>query len=68
MAKILDIADGLRILAKYDPGDCVDADDDEIWAGPRQDASKVVSEEDRKELSRLGWVLDETYDAYMIFP
>jgi hypothetical protein len=67
MAKILEIADGLRILAKYDSGFCVGAEHDEIHAGPDK-ASTTVSAEDQAELKKLGWIVDEDLDIYLVFP
>lgn len=51
------IAEGLTILAKYDIngyGTCVEHD--QIWAGP--DNARSVSQNDKKALKALGWVVD----------
>jgi hypothetical protein len=51
------IADGLKLLAKYDAtgyGTCMEHD--QIWAGP--DASEDVSVEDADALLALGWFED----------
>jgi hypothetical protein len=66
MAKILEIADGRRILAKYDAGYAVDAEHDVIYAGP-EDISKVISADDKAELERLGWFISEDVGRFMVF-
>ncbi len=54
------IVQGLNIMAKYCEDVEIAADHDEIWAGPHDsDAIEHMSEEDLRELARLGWSIDD---------
>ncbi len=64
MATIVGIAEGLKILSRYDDGYCVGASHDEIHAGPQ---AETISTEDKAELKRLGWIVDRKNGNYMIF-
>lgn len=56
--RLMDIANGIAILAKY-PGSDFQAEHDEIWCGPTD--SSDISDEDRTKLEAMGWSSGEDY-------
>lgn len=65
MAAAVKILKGLKILLRYDPQVECDAQHDVLLAGgPRPDK---LGEEDRKELSDLGWSYDVHEEAWRKF-
>jgi hypothetical protein len=79
MAKLTDVAEGLLILEKYNPGSHdIAACHDIICAGPSEvivegteddDEPKgtVVSAEDAKRLHELGWHIDSENECWARF-
>ncbi len=60
---ILQLIDGLTILAKYEPGGNVEPGHDVI-CGPGPENPKP---EDKTRLDELGWHWDEEYDCWTAF-
>ena len=67
--RVLDVANGLLILAKYEGGYSICAEHDEISAGPDVlgGSGTKISDEDKDELLRLGWFVSDEHGHYMIF-
>ncbi len=61
------IPDGLQLMKKYYDDVDVRAEHDEVWAGPDgADALQIErwSEEDIREMGRLGWHLDADIECW----
>lgn len=65
MSTIQNFADGLAILAKYNPSAEVCAEHDEIWAGGPHPGNTLPK--DRKRLEELGFTWDEDTDSWHKF-
>ncbi len=66
MKKILQIAEGLTLLAPFDEdGFSVAVEHDVLWAGPSN--VRAVPAEAIARLIELGWFVDDDVDRWSIF-